>query len=195
MSGVNALVASSSVHPNVAASSDRGEESRADFLMTVWILARRTFPSKALVSVFSPGSLTFAFCPSFRGRPPHEPPTCNLAIVTMSSAASAITRGILACISPSLSRLRPVICACIAVPFSTPCNCAAVTIQENVCAARSDHTSLFFNCCCNVNQCRTMTGTLHCKTAGKTEFCIIMEEDEYISAITYDVDAVCTTMG
>ena len=69
VTGVNDLVASSSVYPNFAASSDRGEELRADFLMAVWMLARRIFSSKASVvsgRVFSPGSVATFALPIFR---------------------------------------------------------------------------------------------------------------------------------
>lgn len=87
--------------------------------------------------------------------------------------------------------------ACIPVPFPMPYNGATVSQPERVCVARSCESAPA--CFLNVAdyQCLTTTGTLHCKNAGKIEFClIIMEvENEYIGGIAYVVDAVCSTIA
>lgn len=71
------LVASSRVHRDCAAPSDRGEESMADFHMAVWVWAGRACSNAPVVDgrVFCSGALVTVVSPYFGARP-REAPTC-----------------------------------------------------------------------------------------------------------------------
>lgn len=106
------LVASSRVHRDCVAPSDRGEESMADFHMAVWVWAGRACSNAPVVDgrVFCSGALVTVASPIFRDQASWSTDMFSVFLpawhATMNSVASAITPGILAWESPSSTRQR-----------------------------------------------------------------------------------------